>query len=495
MNGKFDLALQNYKQAEKMYVFLEDEKNIFKVKSELSAVYYSVSDYNKALEISSELIPELRAFGDEKLLNIQLLRQANILFNLADYDCAIDNYKKTLTYFNKDIGNNIQNKYVALMNIGECYSQLNNKKSLDYFNQSLKGFQSISDQRNENLCLSRIGKYYFKDQKYNDALPFLKKSFDYFYASLPHLSIEIYAIYIRNLLKINQYAEIQQLLTLDTENMLSEANLQEKVFYYETMALVYEKLNNVAKEYDALKNLQKLYAEREKKNTFEELQKQLNQFNIKEEISKNKNLELKVFNLKLQNGIILISVLFTIVGVYYFVDKYKKKNKIQELSLKQLEQEKKLHEKSAKLSAIQLQFEAEIIKAKERELTALQLKIFQIKEKVIGFLETNELNIESKSASKLIKNIDRFFDNEDYWKEFQLKFINMHPNFISEINKRYPKLTKKDIDFLVLIKLNLSNKEIATLINISYESVISKRYLLRKKMGINSDSELVSVLS
>ena len=70
----------------------------------------------------------------------------------------------------------------------------------------------------------------------------------------------------------------------------------------------------------------------------------------------------------------------------------------------------------------------------------------------------------------------------------------MHPNFINEIKNRYPKLTQKDIDFLILIKLNLSNKEIATLINISYESVISKRYLLRKKMGICSDNELVSFL-
>ena len=168
---------------------------------------------------------------------------------------------------------------------------------------------------------------------------------------------------------------------------------------------------------------------------------------------------------------------------------------MQELSLKQLEQEKILHEKNAKLKAIQLQYESEITQTKERELTTLQLKIFQIKEKVIDFLETNELKLENKAASKLIQKIDTFFDNEDYWKEFQLKFINMHPNFISDMKTRYPKLTKTDIDFLILIKLNLSNKEIATLINISYESVISKRYLIRKKMNVDSDNELFRVLS
>ena len=70
----------------------------------------------------------------------------------------------------------------------------------------------------------------------------------------------------------------------------------------------------------------------------------------------------------------------------------------------------------------------------------------------------------------------------------------MHPNFIKVVKQDYPNLTKKDIDFLILIKLNLSNKEIASLISISYESVLSKKYLLRKKMNICSDNELVVYL-
>ena len=70
----------------------------------------------------------------------------------------------------------------------------------------------------------------------------------------------------------------------------------------------------------------------------------------------------------------------------------------------------------------------------------------------------------------------------------------MHPEFISTVRQDNPKLTKKGIYFLILIKLFLSNKEIATLINISYESVISKRYLLRKKMVFTADNEFVVFL-
>lgn len=493
--GKFDLALQNLAKSKKMYASIQDEKNLLKVESEVSAVYYNQSDYNKALEISMELIPRLEKFGDDKLLNIQLLRLANIQFNVGDYQNAIKNYNRILPYFSQDEGNNLQNKYIALMNIGACYAELGNKKALTYFNQSLKGFRAISDKRNEFFCLGRIGKYYYTIKQYNTSLPYLKNSFTYFYENLPHLSLEIFTYYIKNLDELNRTSEVTQLLKTDFTSILDEANLQEKIFYYETLSVLYQKLNNQSLEFDCLKKLQVLYNTREKENSFEELQKKLNVYELNNAVNKNKTLELKVSNLKLQNAVIFISLLLLVVLIIFVIDKQRKKNKIQELTLSQLEQEKVLHEKRAQLKDVELQFKTEMTQTKERELTALQLKIYQIKEKILDYLALNEFQLDKKILSKITKQIERHFDNDDYWKEFQLKFANMHPDFISTIKSKYPNLTKKDIDFLILIKLNLSNKEIATLISISYESVISKRYLIRKKMSFSSDNELVVFLN
>ncbi|MDP5097389.1 MAG: hypothetical protein NWP90_06895, partial [Flavobacterium sp.] len=131
--GKFDLALQNLDLAKKIYTALDDEKNILKVESEISAVYYAKSNYNKALELSTELLPKLEKLGDKRLYNIQLLRQANIQFNIGDYEGAITNYKLVLPFFSINEANNLQNKYVALMNIGESYAELNRKEALGYF--------------------------------------------------------------------------------------------------------------------------------------------------------------------------------------------------------------------------------------------------------------------------------------------------------------------------------------------------------------------------
>lgn len=492
--GKFDFAIQNLDKAKKIYEVLKDKNNLLKVDSELSAVYYAQSNYSKALEISSGLIPKLEKLGDEKLLNIQLLRLSNIQFNIGDYESAIENFNRILPYFSIDKENNIQTKYVVLMNIGECYVELGDKRALQYFNKSLIGLRTLSNERNEHICLGRIGKYYFKNGEYEKALHYLKTSFDYIYTNLPHLSVEIYSYYVQCIIKLNRLSEVVRLSKIDFSEILLDANLQEKIFYYESLVLLYNKTGNSTLEFNSLKELQALYNERNKENTFEELQKKLNVYELNNAVSKNKNLELKVSNLKLQNTIIVISLILIVFLIVFIVDKQRKKNKIQELILLQLKQEKEFHEKSAAQKDIQLGLETEVKKTKERELTALQLRMYEIKAKVIALIENNTFSLKKEDLKDLLKNIANCFENENYWKEFQLRFTNMHPDFISKVKHDYPKLTKKDIDFLILIKLNLNNKEIATLISISYESVLTKRYLLRKKMSLQSDNELVEYL-
>ena len=110
-------------------------------------------------------------------------------------------------------------------------------------------------------------------KQYNTSLPFLKNSFTYFYENLPHLSLEIFTYYIKNLDELNRTSEVTQLLKTDFTSILDEANLQEKIFYYETLSVLYQKLNNQSLEFDCLKKLQFLYNTREKENSFEELQK------------------------------------------------------------------------------------------------------------------------------------------------------------------------------------------------------------------------------
>jgi DNA-binding CsgD family transcriptional regulator len=312
--------------------------------------------------------------------------------------------------------------------------------------------------------------------------------------NFPNNVYATYAYYLQNLIKLNRLEEVKVVLDSNKTLLVDDANLEEKIFMLQSYAVAYNKLKNKHLELETLRALETLYKVREKENTFEELQKKLNLYNIKDQVIKNKNLKLQNKNLKLQNWIILISVFLLIIVVLYFVDKFRKKNKIQKLNFLQLQQEKEIQEKSNELKAIQFQLELEVKQTKERELTALQLKMFQIKDKVIAFLNSNDLKLDSKVKDIIFKEVVGCFENEDYWGEFQLKFTKVHPDFTINIKNKIPKLTKKDIDFLMLVMLNLSNKEIANLINITHESVLTKKYLLRKKMNISNDVEILAFL-
>ena len=84
---------------------------------------------------------------------------------------------------------------------------------------------------------------------------------------------------------------------------------------------------------------------------------------------------------------------------------------------------------------------------------------------------------------------------KDYWSEFMLKFTQVHPNFNTNLKAKYPVLSSKDISFCSLIKLNLSNKEIANLLQVSHESVITKKYLLKKKLSLTAEQDLFQVVN
>lgn len=66
----------------------------------------------------------------------------------------------------------------------------------------------------------------------------------------------------------------------------------------------------------------------------------------------------------------------------------------------------------------------------------------------------------------------------------------IHMAFIEKMNESYPDLTNKEKKILVLLRIGLSTKEMAPLLNISTKSVEIARYRLRNKMGLNRNDSL-----
>ncbi len=130
------------------------------------------------------------------------------------------------------------------------------------------------------------------------------------------------------------------------------------------------------------------------------------------------------------------------------------------------------------------------IESKNRELAISTMSIIKRNE-VLNSIK-KELNKNKDSDNKAtIKLIDNNLNDTKDWLIFEQAFNNADKDFLDKIKRAYPDLTPNDLRFCAYLRLNLSSKEIAPLLNISIKSVETKRYRLRKKLGLEHDDGLV----
>ena len=79
---------------------------------------------------------------------------------------------------------------------------------------------------------------------------------------------------------------------------------------------------------------------------------------------------------------------------------------------------------------------------------------------------------------------------EDDWESFALHFDQVHTDFLRRLKEKFPQLSPKDLKLCAYLRMNLTTKDIAPLLNISVRGVEISRYRLRKKMNIGAEINL-----
>ncbi len=145
-------------------------------------------------------------------------------------------------------------------------------------------------------------------------------------------------------------------------------------------------------------------------------------------------------------------------------------------------------------------------------LKELELKNLELTEKSMLLTRNNQFNIDVSKRLKQLENmIDDNFEaklliqellsnidqktKEDNWGNFEVAFQNVHPEFSRNITRKFPVLTPGDLRHCILIRLGMSNKDMASVLYQSPDSIKVNRSRIRKKLGINNDTNLQSFLT
>lgn len=178
---------------------------------------------------------------------------------------------------------------------------------------------------------------------------------------------------------------------------------------------------------------------------------------------------------------------------HYLERRYYKKQKEEIFEKTQKELELKELESSQKIIKLRNDKLRSDIDNKNRELASSTMSIIK-KNEFLNNIKSTLKSSENKDISKVVKIIDENLNNTDDWKLFKEAFNNADKKFIKKVKSKHPNLTPNDLRLCAYLRLNLSSKEIAPLLNISHRSVEVKRYRLRKKMNLSHELNLTNYI-
>ncbi|RAW00337.1 ligand-binding sensor domain-containing protein [Pseudochryseolinea flava] len=193
--------------------------------------------------------------------------------------------------------------------------------------------------------------------------------------------------------------------------------------------------------------------------------------------------------------------IFLILLLLYFVSRFTKVQQQKTMRLKEIQHQEevlKAEKEIIKLNNEKLENE---LQHKNKELASSAMHIVhnvetiqKIKTALLAAIEAVQDNDAKSHMRKVLRSIANEISLENNWEQFELHFNQIHQNFLVRLRKEFPELTHNDIKLISYLKLNLSSKEIAPLLNLSVRGVEASRYRIRKKMNLNPSINLTEFI-
>ncbi|RZJ68695.1 MAG: LuxR family transcriptional regulator [Flavobacterium sp.] len=171
-------------------------------------------------------------------------------------------------------------------------------------------------------------------------------------------------------------------------------------------------------------------------------------------------------------------------------------------------EQKLIEENNLLLEIKELENEQQLMKLKNEQLSSdVDSKNRELAVSTMSLMKKNELlalikddlkrtgpESDDKSIKSVINTINKSISEDNSWTIFKEAFNNADNDFLKKIKQAHPSLTPNDLRLCAYLRLNLSSKEIAPLLNISVRSVEVKRYRLRKKMDLPHETGVVEYI-
>jgi tetratricopeptide (TPR) repeat protein len=489
-NSNYDKAIIILNEALAISLAQNDEKSKGIIYAEMGSTYILKLERTKGIECLIKGIAIMKKLGIAKNQAITEQNLAAAYFDSHNYAFAKEIYESCLPFLKAS--GDVINYTIALGNYGDCL----------YYLKSYKKSEAILREANSNLNESLdfqmkaqfMGKLARVIVKYNpksaEANACFKKAFAFALQSKSTQTVFLANDYLHYL---NAFGLHDQVIAADIQYRkavsLSNCSVIGRTPYLEEVSKAQLKLGN---KDAALDILQKVVVLKDSVKTVEndqqlqELEAKYQNGHLQKSSQKTKDINLSLSR-KLYLGLLLFFFICIGFGYYFWISK-KQKNQ-SNATLTRIEKENVGKDLALQEALEENTTKEDIIQKQLVSLMASSMEQLNLKEQLLQVYKDLKDNNQTELATKL-----EGVDNQKHWEQFMTKFNALNPNFINTLSQKYPSLNSSELNYCALLRLNLSLKEIANVLQIKHDSVFTKNYRIKKKMNLTDDADFIKVI-
>lgn len=439
------------------------------------AVMYSKNGIDLFEKLSYPIRPELYQY------------LAELLYKVREYNESIHYGKKAVTAWQAS-PKEIKSFTVSSMNTVALgyHRQQYYDSALKFYNQALELAKRIKDTVWTGIVSGNMGQLFYAQGKYDTAYALLKG--DYIaskerglfdnaghslqWAARTNLALGNKAAALAEVREafqlLKQWPDAYYLRNAyyTTTQIFREMGNYDSAFYYNNL---WSRIND---------SLEKVVATSSLAISKAKLNDETSRYNI-QNLNKEKRSQLLLRNIIIASIVILSLIIVLAVNRQRLNEKLKTEKAVQE-NLR-MEQEKLMMEQEAASAKDQLKmFTANII-----EKTNL---IEKLESQIKGKEATTEQHVIITELSQ------QTILTEQDWNKFKSLFEKIYPGFFINLKEKFPDITLAEQRMAALTRLQLTPKQMASMLGISVDSVHKTRQRLRQRLRINPESSLEEIM-
>jgi tetratricopeptide (TPR) repeat protein len=479
--GYYNISEKYYLRALPLFQELNDSKGIARVINNIGGVYDAQNNLPMAMRYYQEALAIRREINDSLDIAQSLHNVGIIYWKLYELTPAIDHFRQAFQIY-KAL-ENLAGQARCLQRIGLAYERMGDvRAAIRYQEEAIEVMQQLPS--SYELARAYLYKYETlrRNQRFAEALPVLKWVEQYADSTENIILRSEVALGLGLVLQATgQYEQAARYMTLRD----SLRALQEQLHYDSQLAELQQQFEAQRRE----QQIQDLQAQRDRQLTWAWV---------------------------LVGGLMLVTLL---AGLALNAYRLQRKFRLRERELLQQQNalaEAQFHQAQAegeRQEALRKQAETEsrlhhtellnlqsLYEAKQRELTNVAFQMVQKNETILNLrnaieqMQTTASPKARQGFQQLLHEMDSSLQADQDWDVLKQYFDQVHEGFMDRLLQKHPGLTPNELKLSVYLRMNLSIKEVASLLYVTPKAIEMARYRLRQKMNLNKNDNLIEFI-